>query len=110
VGDCRSLYCCNSPSFHPVWLSPQASQTPSFDSVLFVILGAIMGVSGIKLLLNIRAINVTGDLYISIVIGGFASAWAGVHSLINGFTKAISESSVPPPEKNDEDNVPSEKL
>lgn len=74
---------------------------PSFDSVLFVILGAIMGVSGIKLLLNIRTINVSGDLYISIIVGGFASAWAGLHSLLNGFNRAISESAVPPPEKTD---------
>ena len=75
---------------------------PSFDCVLFVVLGAIMGVSGIKLLLNIRTINASGDLYISIIIGGFASAWAGLHSLINGFTRAISESSTPPPKKKDD--------
>ena len=72
---------------------------PSFDCVLFVILGAIMGVSGIKLLMNIRTINATGELFISIIIGGFASAWAGLHSLINGFTRAISESSILPPKK-----------
>jgi hypothetical protein len=77
---------------------------PSFDCVLFVILGAIMGVSGIKLLLNIRTINATGDLFISVIIGGFASAWAGLHSLLNGFNRAISESSTPPPKKKDNDS------
>ncbi len=61
-----------------------------------------MGVSVIKLLLNIRTINASGDLFISIVIGGFASAWAGLHSLLNGFNRAISESSVPPPRKEDD--------
>ena len=63
-----------------------------------------MGVSGIKLLLNIRTINATGDLFISVIIGGFASAWAGLHSLPNGFNRAISESSTPPPKKKDNDS------
>jgi hypothetical protein len=72
---------------------------PSFDSVLLVLLGAITAVSGIKLLSNIRTINVPSDLYISIIIGGFASAWAGLHSLISGFNRGVSESPVPPPKK-----------
>ena len=79
---------------------------PSFDSVLLVLLGAITAVSGIKLLSNIRAISVPNDLYISIIIGGFASAWAGLHSLISGFNRAVSESPLPPPKmKADEDDA-----
>ena len=81
---------------------------PSFDSVLLVLLGAITAVSGIKLLSNIRAISVPNDLYISIIIGGFASAWAGLHSLITGFNRAVSESPVPPPKKkvDEDDSLP----
>lgn len=75
---------------------------PSFDSVLLVLLGAITAVSGVKLLSNIRSISVPSDLYISIIIGGFASAWAGLHSLISGFNRAVSESPIPPPEKKDD--------
>ena len=79
---------------------------PSFDSLLFVLLGAIFAISGVKLLLNIRTLNVTGDLYVPIVVGGFASAWAGVHSLISGFDRAISESLVAPPRRNEADQLP----
>lgn len=76
---------------------------PSFDSVLFVLIGAISGVSGIKLLLNVGSINVTGDLYIAIVLGGFASVWAGLHGILTGFSRAILESPLPSPEKKDTD-------
>lgn len=72
---------------------------PSFDSILHSLIGTISGVSGIKLLLNIRSINVAGDLYIAIIIGGFASVWAGLHGLLSGFKRAISESPLPPPKK-----------
>ena len=74
---------------------------PSFDALLFVLLGVIFAISGIRLILNIRTLNVAGDLYVPIVVGGFASAWAGLHSLINGFNRAISESPILPPKKKD---------
>lgn len=72
---------------------------PSFDSFLFTLVGTISGVSGIKLLLNVSSINVSGDLYIAIILGGFASIWAGLHGLLSGFGRAISESPLPPPKK-----------
>lgn len=75
---------------------------PSFDSVLLTLVGAISGVSGIKLLLNIQAINVSGDLYIAIILGGFASLWAGIHGLLSGFNRGISESPLPPPKKQED--------
>ena len=79
---------------------------PSFDALLFVLLGVIFAISGIRLIINIRTLNVAGDLYVPIVVGGFASAWAGLHSLINGFNRAISESPIPPPKKDDAPDGP----